>query len=435
MIGYTSNPLAGQSDRPRQSLRPRQSARGAVARRHKPDFGVLILSALLTLIGLILIYSISDALAGPDGNSMSIVLHKLLATGLAVAAFVIAAKVPLATWDKYKKPLLWFAVALTLMAIVLPVNPEYPAHRWVRFGGLSLQTIELVKFVMLIWLSAFLAKQKAAGKMDDFNATLKPLAILLVVGGGVVAVLQSDLGSAGVLVAMMGVMAFVAGLSLKKVLLALALIAVLVMAAALTSPYRRARLDTFLNPTSNCQTASGYQACQALISVGSGGFAGLGLGRSVQAYGYLPEAANDSIFAIYAEKFGFIGSIILLAIYAGLFKRIASIAERAPDDRLRLIVVGVLTWLAIQTLVNIGAMLGLLPLKGITLPFISYGGTSMIFLAAAVGLVFQISKFCNFTSPLEGRKGMRFDGSFNRRRVRRPYYANLSGSRRTEEAE
>jgi cell division protein FtsW len=145
--------------------------------------------------------------------------------------------------------------------------------------------------------------------------------------------------------------------------------------------------------------------------------AGLGLGKSVQAYGYLPEAANDSIFAIYAEKFGFIGCIVLLAILAGFFYRLKYIAEHTPDAFSRLLVAGVLSWLSVQAFINIGAMIGLLPLKGITLPFISYGGTSVVFASAAVGIVFQISRYTNFTSPLDGRnKGK---GNYDRSRLTR----------------
>lgn len=403
MIGYRAAP------------RPRQTQTGTSAsqspstnfsrrRRHKPDYGIAILTALLMAIGLILIYSISPALADANVDSSAVVRHKLVGVALAAVAFVAAAAIPFGVWDKYKKPLIGAAIIVTLIAIITPVNPQFPAHRWIRFGGLSFQTVELVKFALLIWLSAFLVKQKTAGKIDDFNTTLRPLIFILLGGGLVIAGLQSDLGSAAVLAAMMGIMAFVAGLPIKKVAIALMILAALGSVAILSTPYRRERVATFLNPTADCQD-SGYQACQALISIGSGGFAGLGLGRSVQAYGYLPAAANDSIFAIYAEKFGFIGSIVLLGIFAELFRRLTKIAERAPDLRTRLIVVGVLTWLAVQAIINIGAMIGLLPLKGITLPFISYGGTSLIFMAAAMGLVFQISRFADFTSPLDGRKG------------------------------
>jgi cell division protein FtsW len=153
---------------------------------------------------------------------------------------------------------------------------------------------------------------------------------------------------------------------------------------------------TFLNPTADCQN-EGYQACQALITVGSGGMFGKGLGRSVQAYGYLPEAANDSIFAIVSEKFGFVGASIIIGIFIGLFRRIKTIAEQAPNDYSRLLVSGILAWLSIQMIINVGAMIGLLPLKGITLPFVSYGGTSIIFVMAAVGIVFQVSRYTDLT--------------------------------------
>jgi len=187
-------------------------------------------------------------------------------------------------------------------------------------------------------------------------------------------------------------------------------------------PYRRERLMTFLHPTANCQS-TGYQACQALISVGSGGLIGLGLGRSVQAYGYLPEAANDSIFAIYAEKFGFIGVTILLALFVALFARLKTIAVRAPNNFSRFFVVGVMAWLSIQSFINIGAMIGLLPLKGITLPFVSYGGTSVVFIMAAMGVVFQISRYTSYVNESDGRRGVREDRADWRRNQRRAYHA------------
>jgi cell division protein FtsW len=125
---------------------------------------------------------------------------------------------------------------------------------------------------------------------------------------------------------------------------------------------------------------------------------GKGLGRSVQAYGYLPEAANDSIFAIVSEKFGFIGASIIIGIFVGLFRRMKAIAEFAPNEYSRFLVAGILAWLSVQMIINVGAMIGLLPLKGITLPFVSYGGTSIIFVMAAVGIVFQVSRYTDLTS-------------------------------------
>lgn len=395
-------------------------------RRHRPDYWVLLLCVILLVIGLVVVYAISPALKAASGNSSNYVTHQLLAIGLSIIAFTFTAQFPLKRWNTLLKPLMIAAIAATFLAIIIPVNPEYPAHRWVRLGGLSFQSVELVKFVLIIWLSDFLARQIQSGRLNDFKSTLRPLLIVLGVGGAAVVGMQSDLGSAGVMVAMMGAMAFVAGLSMKRVVLVGCAIVLIVTLAIASTPYRRDRLFAFLHPTADCQDA-GYQACQALISVGSGGFVGLGLGRSVQAYGYLPEAANDSIFAIYAEKFGFIGCLVLLGLFSALFARLARIAEHAPDTQTRLIIVGILTWVSVQSIINIGAMIGLLPLKGITLPFISYGGTSVVFMAAAMGIVFQISRYTTFVSPLEGRKS--YDDSRDRRRLGRTHYADL-GSRR-----
>ena len=176
--------------------------------------------------------------------------------------------------------------------------------------------------------------------------------------------------------------------------------------AIMSTSYRRERVMTFLNPEADCQNA-GYQACQALIAVGSGGLVGKGLSHGAQAYGYLPEAANDSIFAIMAEKFGFVGVVLLLCLFMALFSRLVRILERAPDNFSRLVVTGVLAWLSTQALINVGAMIGLLPLKGITLPFISSGGTSIIFMLAALGLVFNISRYTTFgvNTEFENRPG------------------------------
>lgn len=393
---------------PQRGMRPQQAPRRrssvgladlTLGRKHHPDYWLLILSAALLAIGLIVVYAIGPALAAAQHVSGSYYVGKqLLAIGLSILAFLVTAKVPLSWWRQAYKPLLIAAGAATILALILPVNPDYPAHRWVRLGGLSFQSVEVLKFAVLIWLSAFLASRIKQGSTASNQQTLQPLLIALGLIGFAVAVIQSDLGSTAVIVAMMATMAFVAGLPLRRIALISGVILIGLVLAISATPYRRERFQAYLNPQANCQT-SGYQACQALIAVGSGGIIGLGLGSSVQAYGYLPEAANDSIFAIYAEKFGFLGSMVLLAVFAAFFSRLKTIAERLTDDFSRLLTVGVLAWLSIQAVINIGAMLGLLPLKGITLPFISYGGTSVVFVAAAVGLVFQASQYTSYSTP------------------------------------
>jgi len=370
-----------------------------LGRKHKPDYWLLIWCAALLAIGLIVVYAISPALAITNNVSADYYVGKqAIAIALSLVAFTVTAKVPLKTWRRAYKPLLVFAGLATFLALALPVNPLYPAHRWVRLGSFSFQSVELVKFAGLIWVAGFLAERIQSGNIRSFNQTFRPLLIAFLVMGIIVAGVQSDLGSTGVLVIMMGTMAFVAGLPMKRIMLIAGAVAIGLVLAISATPYRRARLETFLHPDSNCR-GSGYQACQSLISVGSGGIVGLGLGNSVQAYGYEPEAANDSIFAIYAEKFGFVGTILLLTVFGLFFTRLKSIAERLPDDFSRLLVIGILAWFSTQALINIGGMVGLLPLKGITLPFISYGGTSVVFSAAAVGLAFQASQYTSYSVP------------------------------------
>lgn len=390
--------------RPRQNapVRRRPELRSSqldLGRRHKPDYWLLIWCATLLAIGLIVVYAISPALSAAQNVSNNYYIGKqLLAIGLSLIAFTITANVPLQWWKQAYKPLLVVAGIATVLALTLPVNPAYPAHRWVRLGSFSFQSVELVKFALMLWLAGFLGQRLREGSIQSYQLTLKPILIALGAVGVVIVGIQSDLGSTGVIVAMMGTMAFVAGLPMKRIALIAAVILVGLTLAISATPYRRERLQSYLNPEANCQD-SGYQACQALIAVGSGGIVGLGLGSSVQAYGYLPEAANDSIFAIYAEKFGFIGSAVLLGVFIAFFTRLKMIAERLTDDFSRLLVIGVLAWLSVQTIINIGAMIGLLPLKGITLPFISYGGTSVVFAAAAVGLVFQASRYASLSAP------------------------------------
>lgn len=400
-------------------------------RRHRPDYWLLVVSALLLAVGLIVVYSISPGLAAQKNVGEHYFINKqLIAVGLGVVAFLVTANIPLKTWERLQTPLL-IAAAVSALAVRVFGEEVNGAYRWIHIGGLSFQSVELIKFALLLWLAGFLAARIRSGTLGDFKQTFRPLLIALGTLGIVVAGIQSDLGSTGVIVIMMSAMAFVAGLPMRNLVLIGGGIAALVLLAVATSDYRQQRVMTFLNPTQDC-LSTGYQACQALIAVGSGGMAGLGLGNSVQAFGYLPYAENDAIFAIYAEKFGFIGVTVLLGLFLIFLARIKHVMERAPDDFTRLVVVGVFAWMAVQSLINIGAMLGVLPLKGITLPFISYGGTSVVFVMAAIGLVYQISRYTLYSVPrqTEGLTSGRtsYENSRDRRRVRGAYHPG-AGSR------
>ncbi len=406
-----------------------QQPGGAASRRRRPDYVILVLTALLLVIGLVVVYSISPGLSASQHVSQGYFISKqLIDVALGAVAFGLAAFIPLRRWSQSAKPLAIAAILGSLVVMITPLNAAFPAHRWIRLGSFSFQIAELIKLALIIGLAGFLAGQWRNGKIADTSATLKPLIIVLLVIGLIVAKFQSDLGSAGVMIAIMGAMAFTVGIPLKKVALISLLVVGVVIIAIASSGYRRDRLASYLHPGRDCK-GSNYQACQALIAVGSGGVFGLGLGYGVQAYGYLPEASNDSIFAIMAEKFGFVGSTIIVTIYAAFITRFKKLIERTADQFQRLVLVGVLAWLSTQTVINIGAMLGLLPLKGITLPLISQGGTSLVFLTAALGIVFQISRYTSYNAqePETGSgSGANDQNNLNRRRLRGAYNPSIT---------
>jgi len=402
MDHYRRKPAERRSkvqQRSRRASRPRLAAAGgnnsSEIRKHRPEYALLVYMTLLLGIGAVTVYAISPGVTASTGLDPGYFSSRqIIFIFLGLIAFIAASLFNMKIWRKLELPLL-LSAGVVSFAVRFFSEPINGAYRWLEVGGMTFQAAELIKFALIIWLASYLSRALADGKISDLD-TLKKLGIAVATIGFVVAGLQSDLGSAAVMMAIIGCMAFIAGLPLKKLLLVGGVILLLSTFAIVSSSYRRDRVSTFLNPTADCQN-EGFQACQALIAVGSGGMFGKGLGRSVQAYGYLPEAANDSIFAIVAEKFGFIGTTVVIGLFVGLFRRIKRIAEQAPDDYSRLMVFGILTWLSVQMIINIGAMIGLLPLKGITLPLVSYGGTSIIFVMAAIGIVFHVSRYTDMS--------------------------------------
>lgn len=407
----------------RFTRRPNMHA-GNIQRRHRPDYSLLMISVGLLVIGLIVIYAISPGLVAQKHVSDNYFISKqLIAIVLGIISFTVTANVPMNVWRKLQKQLL-ATVLIATIAVRVFGEEVNGAYRWLQVGGLSFQAVELTKFVLVVWLASFLATKISRNELDDNQATFKPLILLLAIISTIVAIVQSDLGSAMVLIAMIFSMCFVAGLPLKRVFIIGIVIFVGGCLLISTSAYRRNRFLTYIHPQRDCQNA-GYQACQALITVGSGGLFGKGFANDAQAYGYLPESANDSIFAIMGEKFGFVGLVSLLALFGLFFLKLKAILVRTPDDYSRFVVVGVIAWIGAQSLINIGAMIGMMPLKGITLPFISYGGTSVVFVTAAVGLAFNISRYTTYTKSLQ-REGDSHDDIGQRRGDRRTHHAYLS---------
>lgn len=389
-------------------------------RRHKPDYWLPVLATGLLAIGLVVVYAISPGMSVQKGISESYYISKqFIAIVLGVAAFIALSRIPYTFWRTAVKPLIVASLAAAI-GVMLFGDRVNGAYRWIQIGGVSFQAAELIKFAVLVWAADLLARRKSASQLNDPKLTLNPLLFALGAVGAVVGFLQSDFGSTAVIVAMLLAMMYVSGVQFRRLAKIALIIAVGLAVLILPSEYRRERVATFINPTADCQD-SGYQSCQAVITVGSGGLFGLGLARSVQAYGYLPEATNDSIFAILSEKFGFFGVTLIIGAYAMLFSRLTRIIERAPDDFSRLLVTGILAWFSVQAIINIGAMIGLLPLKGITLPFVSTGGTSLLFVTGALGLAFQISRYATLGVKVNDG-GSANESPAYRRGNRRSYY-------------
>lgn len=394
----------------------------AVSRRHKPDMLLLLFVGVLVLLGLIVIYAISPALAartaGQDQNAY--MYRQLINLGVAFAAFAVTALVPLEFWRKYQGRMLAAAMVLGVMPFLLQSTPigwcANGACRWLDVGTFNFQPSEFMKFALIIFLANFLAVRMQQGRVDDRNQTLAPIGMVLLAMALIVIGLQKDLGTGLTIFGITITVLFFAKLSSKWMLTILGALVGLSVIFTILTPGRVERILTFVNHSSVTTDAMGYHINQALIAVGSGGLVGKGLGQGIQAFGYLPEAANDSIFAILAEKFGFLGTVAVLAIFTGLFVRILKVIDYSVDPFYRLVAAGAFGWIVTHTVINIGAMLGIIPLTGITLPFVSLGGTSLMFILAALGLVFQISRYTSHTNQTDNQLVGGYNDHSERRR-------------------
>jgi len=365
------------------------TTRSQNTRKHRPDYLLIISASILLALGIIVMVAISPALTEQGHLPGSYyVFRQLTALTLGILLFMICSRLTETFYRRSQR--LMVAASLASAAAVLAISGI--AFRWVQIGGFSFQPAELIKFTAVVSVAIFLVDRIKSNQINDPKKTLYPIGLGLLGLGFIVVYLQKDLGSMIVILSIVFVMMLMANVPLDKLALGGLLITLAIVLAIVSTPYRRDRFMTFMQPERDCAT-TGYHACQALIAVGSGGLIGLGLGNSVQAYGYLPEASNDSIFAIYAEKFGFLGSVLLISLYSVLLYRILLTIKRAGDDFSKLMVSGIFAWFAVQAFINIGAMVGLMPLKGITLPFISYGGTSLMFVLAALGVVYRASSY------------------------------------------
>lgn len=372
----------------------RTAATQSSGRKHKPDYLLLLSIGVLLLLGLVIIYSISPVLSHKiieDAGRNHFLFGQLLHIGLGLAAFFVAANMRYQQWRRLLPGLIILS-AFTLLLLMIPgVGVEKNgAVRWIEIAGVSFQPSELIKLTLVVYVAQRFSRLRKQA-VNDSSQMLWPTVVMLLVVSFFIVFLQRDLGTMVVMSSIIVGLFYASGVSLKQVGTLLGIGAGLGLASIAMFPHRIARVVTFLNPDQGV-TSSSYHINQALIAIGSGGIFGLGLGKSIQVYGYLPEAANDSIFAIIAETFGFVGSLIVLAAFALLLYRGFLIALRSPDRFGQLMALGIVLWIGSQTIINMGAMLGVIPLTGIPLPFLSYGGSSLLFVMIAAGILVNISK-------------------------------------------
>lgn len=361
------------------------------------DYSLLFIVLFLLGFGMVMLYSTSSYEAAQDyGSTTYYLTRQLRATILGLVGMLVIANIPYHFWAKFYG--LGYIVSVILLLLIIPFGYESGgAKRWFRIGGLSIQPSEIAKMSMILFLAVMICKMgKAIRSMRGFIAVmLMPLPIV-----GMVWKITSNLSSAIIIMGIAVLMVFVASPDYKKfVILGLggvtvAALAVFFIVNAANSDglnYRGERVLAWLNPEAYISD-TGYQTLQALYAIGSGGIWGKGLGQSMQKLGFIPEAQNDMIFSIICEELGLFGAVAIIFMFVMLIWRLMVIANNAPDLFGALLVVGVMGHMAIQVILNIAVVTNTIPNTGISLPFISYGGTAVLFQLAEIGLVLNVAK-------------------------------------------
>ncbi len=357
--------------------------------KRSPDYAYVGLAVVLVLIGLIMISSSSVVIAVETYNqTYGFVLRQLVALAIGTVGAVIASRIPHDQWRRLTMPFFAFSLILVIFMLVSGLGKETKgAVRWINLGWFQLQPSELLKLSSILYVSAWLEKRTSIIKQFEtliaFCLILAPIIILML--------LQRDLGTLLVILITLGVLFVMAGASTSQIVVGLVSGFALVLLLIVIEPYRLTRLTTFRNAGADTLGA-GYHINQANLAIGSGGWWGRGFGQSLQKYLYLPEPQTDSIFAITVEELGFVRSTLILVLIGAFAYRGFQIAHRAGETFARLLAFGLTSMLLLQAVINIAAIMGLVPLTGVPLPFISYGGTSLVSSLLAVGIMVSISR-------------------------------------------
>jgi cell division protein FtsW len=364
----------------------------------QPDRKLFGTTLALCLIGALMVFSASAITAKDEhGSAYYFLLRQLLWLVIGMIGMFALMNFD---YRRLRQPKVIFtAVSLTLVMLIAVffLDRSHDTHRWFRLGPLSLQPSEIAKLALIVFLAWFLELRTAPRSfgVNDVRHTLLPalgtvsLMVLLVYK-------EPDMGTACMIFFIAAVMLFVAGLSIRYIAVAAVAAIPIVYLAVATSAYRLERVKTFFSPAADPQ-GHGFQLLQSLIAVGSGGFSGVGLMESRQKLFFLPEAHTDFIFSVIAEELGYMGAVILIALFAFYGWRALVAAMKAPDSFGRYLGIGIATMVVGQALINLSVVLGLVPTKGIPLPFVSYGGSNLLGMLLATGVLLNISQHVDET--------------------------------------
>lgn len=355
----------------------------------KIDPWLLVIVLALMCIGLVMVYSASSFLSARYyGDASYFFQRQLLSALLGVIVMLVTMRIDYRQWRRFS--LIGMAITLPLLILVLFIGTNvYGASRWLTFGSFfSFQPSELTKLVLALYIANWLARK--GRQVGTFLYGMAPFVILVGVILGLI-LLENDMGTAIIIAGLATAMFFTAGANIVQFLLALACGGLIFLTQA-SQGYRAYRLAGFMDPFKHI-TSINLQLYQSLLALGSGGWLGLGLGASRQKTGYLPFPHIDSIFAIIGEELGFIGSALIVILFMFLAFRGFRLARRTQDVYGALLSTGITTWLVLQAIINIGATTGSIPYTGVPLPFISYGGTSLVISMAAIGVLLNISRY------------------------------------------
>jgi len=357
---------------------------------HEADRNLVVVVFIIIIFGLISLASASSVTAYQKfGEAYYYFNHQLFGLVLGLVAFFLLSRIDYRYWRKYAFGFLIFSIVLLLLVFIPGLSADYgKARSWINIFGFSLQPAEFVKLSFLLYLAAWLERRRDS--LKDISQGIGPFLVTL----GIIAflmILQPDVGTLSIVAVTSLVVYFVGGGSIKHLLI---IVVFSLLSFALMVQFNEYQLNRFrclADPSFSPQKIC-YQTNQSLIAVGSGGIWGRGLGDSRQKFMYLPEVSGDSIFAIIAEETGLIVSSLLICAFVYLFYRGFLIAKHAPDYFGRNLAIGIVSWLVIQAFINIGGIINLLPMTGVPLPFISYGGSAILAALAAVGILVNISK-------------------------------------------